>query len=253
VSARFQGKTIFITGASSGLGAEMARQFAREGARVGIVARRKVELDCLAGEIAAEGHIKPWVGVCDMVDRPSIRACYAEFEKALGVPDLVIANAGIGFPMKAESYDTERAEMMYRVNVLGALETLVLPIPGMLRRGSGQLVGISSIAGFQPFPASHTYGATKASLLFHLKGLRAELGARGIQVTALCPGFIRTPMTGQNRYPMPFILDLQPAVARMLDAIARGKGVYIFPRRLYALVCILRLAPDWLVRRVAGM
>lgn len=231
----------------------MARQMAADGARLGLFARRLDRLEAVASEIAATGRERPLLAVCDVSDREGTLRAMGEMIARLGVPDIMVANAGVGFPMKAKRFDASRAEEMYKTNVIGTLSCAEAVLPGMIQRGSGHIVGLSSLAAFRSWPRSHTYCATKAAIASHLEGLRMELRPLGIAVTTIFPGFVRTEMTGQNEFPMPMLMELRPAVSRMVRAIARRQATLIFPRRLYWLIRFTRLVPEWILARVVGV
>ena len=238
-----------ITGASSGLGAEMARQLAAQGWAVGLIARRKDRLSALANEVAPA---RSAVAVCDVTDREALTAAIQEIESALGPTDVLYANAGLGAGDLVTIEDTDDFEQMFRVNVFGAYYAVKAVLPGMLKRGRGHIVGISSLAALQGVPGGAGYSATKAALSNWLEAIRLELRPRGIHVTTIQPGFVRSEMTDQNDTKMPFFLETGPAVRRMLRAVAKRKKTYDFPRRASWLLRSVRHLPDWLVVKIAG-
>jgi short-subunit dehydrogenase len=248
----FKQKIVYVTGASSGLGAEFARQLVSAGARLALFARRQTELDALVRECerlsGAEGG-SATAFVLDVTDRAAVQAAFAKAEAALGPADVLIANAGVGYPVRVTKFDAGRAADIYRVNVFGALNAIECVLPAMLRRRSGHIVGISSIAAYKSFPESHVYCASKAALSAQLEGLRLELMPHGVDVTTICPGFIKTAMTERNTIPMPFITTEVIAVRRMLGAIARRARVYVFPKRMFLLMLLLRLVPGRVIAR----
>lgn len=238
-----------ITGASSGLGAEMARQLATKGWSVGLIARREDRLIALADEIAPA---RSAISACDVTDREALTSAIAEIERALGPTDVLVANAGLAAGDAVAVEDPEDFERMFRVNVFGAYYAVKAVLPGMLARGRGQLVGISSLAALRGVPSGGGYSATKAALSNWLEAIRLELRPRGIRVTTIQPGFVRSEMTDQNDTKMPFFLETAPAVRRILKAIAKRKATYDFPKRASWLLRLVRLLPDGLVRKIAG-
>jgi short-subunit dehydrogenase len=245
----------FVTGASSGIGSELARALARSGTRVALVARRKELLDALAKEIVASGGTAIAIP-CDVRERMPLHAAVAEAVRSLGPIDLLIANAGVGISIPAEAFDAALFEDTIRTNLLGAVYSVEAVLPSMLERRSGHIVGISSLAAYRGFPLTYAYCASKAALNSFLEGLRAEISDRGVRVTTVCPGFIRTPMTAKNHGAMPFLLEADDAAGRILRAIRRGRRVYNFPWQMAALMALVRLLPGRLLdagARSAGM
>ena len=231
-----------ITGASSGIGLELARQLARDGTKVGLVARRGELLQGIAKELCDAGGVAiPIVG--DVRDRNATRAAAGHTEKELGPIDLLIANAGVGHSFRAESFDAEIFEDTIRTNLLGAVYAVEAVLPSMLRRHKGHIVGVSSLAAYRGFPQTHPYCASKAALNSFLEGLRAEIGPRGVCVTTVCPGFVRTPMTAQNKGTMPFLLEPAAAAHRILRAARARRRVVNFPLPMAALVRLVHWMP----------
>ncbi len=245
---RFTNQVVIITGASSGIGRAMALQLARAGAKVGLVARRADKIAALQAEIEAAGG-KASCQTADVVDREALRSAVKALEEALGPCDVMIANAGVADVVRAHKLDAARAEAIYRTNVFGVLNAFEAVIPGMVQRQRGRLVGISSLAAYRSFPETHAYCASKAAVNSQLEGLRLELRSRGIGVTTICPGFIKSEITAKNQMPMPFLMETDRGAERILGAIARGAAVFNFPRRLYWLIKLSRLVPEAIVAR----
>jgi short-subunit dehydrogenase len=242
------GKVALITGASSGIGQALARQLAREGTTVGLLARRRDLLEELAVEIRDHGgNALPLIA--DVRDRHAVHAAAAQAERDLGPIDLLIANAGVGHSIPAASFDATLFDDTIATNLMGAAYAIEAVLPSMLRRGAGRVVGISSLAAYRGFPQTHAYCASKAALNTFLEGLRAEIAPRGIAVTTVCPGFVRTAMTAKNKHPMPFLLEPEAAAQRILKAVRAGRRVYNFPLPVAALVKLLRWVPAALVDR----
>ena len=223
----------------------MARTLARRGARVGLIARRGPALEELAAEIRGEGGVAA-VAVADVADSLRMREAVAQLAEAIGPIDLMVANAGIGVPTTLEPVNIEVVEETIRVNVLGVIYAIDAVLPAMLARGSGQIVGISSLAAYKGMPGESAYCASKAAVNSYLEALRVQVRGRGIAVSTICPGFIRTPMTSTMTF-MPFALSADEAAARIVAALARRVKVYNFPWQTASMMWFARLLPDWLL------
>lgn len=217
-----------ITGASSGIGRELALEIARRGSDVALLARRREALEETAASVEGLGR-KAVALPCDVRDRAAVLAAIAEAASRLGPIDLLVANAGIGVPLSASRWDGSRVAETFEVNVLGAAHAFEAVLPGMLERGRGHLVGVSSLAAWRGVPGHGPYGASKAAMNVMLESLRAELAPRGVAVTTICPGFVRTPMTARNKFRMPFLMEPEEAARRIARAIAARRRVYAFP------------------------
>jgi short-subunit dehydrogenase len=245
------GKVALVTGASSGIGWELARQLARAGAKVAAVARREGPLRELAAQIAAAGGTAEPV-VADVGDRAQVEAAFAAARARLGPIDLVIANAGVGRPTLRDPVNMGDVEDTFRINLMGVVYTLSAALPDMLARKSGHLVAVSSLAGYRGLPSESAYCASKAAVNTYMDGLRIHLRGTGVQVTTLCPGFVTTPMTATNKFHMPQLMTAEYAAGKMIRAIAAGKKVYNFPWRLHMMVKLSRWLPDRVINWVMG-
>ena len=239
-----------VTGASSGLGAEMARQLGRSGWKVGLTARREAELEAVARSIREAGGIA-FVAPADLADPGALRTAITAVVEALGPVDLLIANAGVGVSMLGRDFSAEAFDRMIGVNLSGVGHAIEAVLPGMLRKGAGQIVGISSLAGYRGLPGSSGYSATKAGLSTLLEGLRADLARSGIAVTTVHPGFVRTPMTAGSSKLMPLAMDVGPAARIILRGVASRRSRVDFPWRMAAFLRLVRLMPDRLYDRLA--
>lgn len=238
-----------ITGASSGIGWELAKELARQGTRVGLLARRREQLAALADEITRAGGTAAHAA-CDIVDREAVLRSIQELEATLGPTDLLVANAGVGAPTRLEpTMNTADLEKMYRVNVFGVIYAIEAVLPGMLARGRGHLAAVSSMAAYKGLPGESGYSSTKAAVNNLMEGFRIQLRPRGIHVTTVCPGFIRTPMTANNKFDMPFLLEADDAARRIVRALEAKTKVFNFPRRMGLMMWVTQLLPDWAVRR----
>lgn len=231
-----------ITGGSSGIGAALTKALVARGAKVAICGRRAEALEQTRAELG-ESVI---VFKADMEDPAQAEGVVKDAHAALGHLDLVIANAGGAIPKKATKLRPEHIRSTLTVNVLGACTTLTAAIPFMMERGSGHLVGISSLAGSRGLPTSAAYSASKAALSTFLESLRVDLLGTGIRVTDIRPGFIRTPSSEKNKFKMPFLLEADDAAERILKAIEHNRSVYAFPWQTALAVRTLSAMPNWL-------
>jgi len=239
----FAGKVVCITGASSGLGRAMAREFARQGAKVGAIARREERLRQLCEEVRAAGGTGEYA-VADAADRPAVHAALKTLASRLGPCDILVANAGVGASNTATDLNVPAAEQVTRTNLLGPMYAFEAVLPDMLQRGGGHLVGISSVAAFKGLPTAAAYSASKAGLNAYLESIRISLRRKRIAVTTICPGFVKTEMTAKNPK-MLWVLEAEVAARKMVRAIARRRKVYCFPRRMRVLMRIAGWLPDW--------
>lgn len=240
-------RRVFITGASSGLGAALARHYGIAGAQLGLTGRRREKLDAVCAELPAQ----TLACVADVADAHAMRSAAAEFVDRFGLPDIVIGNAGVSsgnlteFPEDADSF----ARMLH-TNVLGLCHTFQPFVAPMRERGSGTLVGIGSVAGVRGLPGAGAYSASKAAARVYLESLRVELHGTGVKVVTLAPGYIATPMTAVNPYPMPFILSVDDAAARIAHVIARGRRHAVVPWQMGVAARVLDWLPDALYERL---
>ena len=243
---------VVITGASSGIGAAVAVELARlRQARIGLLARRVEKLEEVAAQVRAAGGDALAVG-CDVVDPAAVQAAVDQVAAAFGPVDIAVANAGIGEPIPVRKFTGERFARTMRINVEGAANLFGAVLPSMLDRGTGQLVGVSSIARWRGLPKSASYSASKAALTTMLESMRLELRPKGIAVTAVHPGFVTTPMTAKNAFKMPFLLDVEQAARITTRGILRRKRDVNYPWPMVTIVKLARLMPDWLYDRVLG-
>jgi short-subunit dehydrogenase len=245
----FANQVAVVTGASSGIGWALAKCLASEGCKVGLVARRRHRLEQLAEEIRQAGG-KAATATADVGDRTQAVAAIKDLAARLGPVDLLIANAGVGAPTTVEPFNVADIETQLRVNTLGVVYAIEAVLPDMLRRGRGHLAAVSSLGGYTGLPGESGYCASKAAVNIFLDGLRIQLRDRGIAVTTICPGFVKTPMTAVNNFHMPFVLEADEAARRIVRALRRGRKVFNFPWQVSWLMTLTRWAPDWLMARV---
>ena len=232
-----------ISGASSGLGLALAKHYLKQGAVVGIMARRAHLLQALLEQFPDQIHCYP----LDVRDTAAMQAAAQDFIARAGVPDLVIANAGVSVGTLTEYADDITVfENVMEINVLGMVKTFQPFVAAMRTAGHGKLVGIASIAGFRGLPGAGAYSASKAAVISYLESLRVELRGSGVRVITICPGYVETPMTAVNPYPMPFILSPDEAARRIARAIASGKSFAVIPWQMGLVGRVIKLLPNWL-------
>lgn len=239
-----------ITGASSGIGRGLALELAQRGAIVGLVARRAEVVDEVAREIQARGS-KALALPADVQSESSMRAAADKLRGEFGAIDILIANAGIGPTRDAAKIDAAEVAGVINVNVIGASNSVAAVVPEMVARGSGQLVAISSLAAYRGLPRSAAYCASKAALSAFFESLRLDLAPRGIAVTIIHPGFIKTPLTAGREAQMPFLLELDDAVKKIARAIEKRRKRYSFPWQLATIVRAGMIMPIWMYDQVS--
>jgi short-subunit dehydrogenase len=241
-------RTALVTGASSGIGAALARRLATEGITVALTARREDALRTLAAEIEAAGGTAS-VHAVDVSDPEATVAAVQAADDALGGLDLVIANAGVGSARWSGKLTWADCADVLAVNVAGATATLCAVLPRMVERRRGHLVGVSSIAGVRGLPKFAAYSASKAYLSTFLEALRADLRGTGVRVTDVRPGYVRTAMTTDNTG-MPFLISAEDAAERIWKAIRGGRSVSTFPLPMAGGARIMAALPNPLFDRL---
>lgn len=235
--------TVFLTGASTGIGAAFARHYARRGAQLGLVARRADLLEALAGEL----NPKPAIYVADVADSAAMSRAATDFMSRYGTPDIVIANAGISVgTLTGQDDDLAVFRKVFETNVLGMVHTFHPFVEPLKAAGAGTLVGIASVAGFRGIPGGGAYSASKSACITYCESLRVELKTSGVAVVTICPGYIKTPMTAVNKFKMPFLIGVEDAVERFSRAIDAKTSFTVIPWTMGIAARILRLLPNWL-------
>lgn len=240
---------VLVTGASSGLGAALAAACARTGWRVALVGRRAEALQDTAAVCGASARVI----VCDLGDRMAWRAAAQSLLADWGCPQVVIANAGISHGVDLrDAADRDVAATIMETNWRGALETLAPFIAPMVERGSGRLVGITSVAGVRGLPGHAAYSASKAALDRSLESLRVDLRGTGVKVVTISPGYVATPMTDGNPFPMPFLISADTFARRALRAIAAGRAYATIPWPMAVASKLLHVLPRAVYDRLAA-
>jgi short-subunit dehydrogenase len=238
---------VFLTGASSGIGEALARFYAGRGDTLGLLARREDHLARLKGELGVPVETY----AADVTDLQAVKAAAAAFIAKHGLPDIVIGNAGVSHGTLTEFEDDVAVfRQIMDVNVNGVVNTFHPFIAPMKARGSGSLVGIASVAGFRGLPGASAYSASKAATISYCEALRVELRRPGVQVTTICPGYIATPMTAGNPYPMPFIIPADEFARRCARAIDAKASLAVIPWQMAIVGRIFRMVPNFLYDRM---
>ena len=241
---------IFITGASSGIGQALAAHYAAMGWRLALVARRTAELQAW---VQAQGLDAARAGVygADVAQPDSIVQAALDCIARQGLPDVVVANAGISIGMDSgERADLEVLRETFAVNNVGLAATFHPFLRLMRQRGSGTLVGIASVAAIRGMPGHGAYCASKAAVVAYCESLRGELRATGVRVVTLLPGYIATPLTARNPYPMPFLMPAERFAGQAARAIAAGVSYRVIPWQMALVAKLLRALPNRLFDRL---
>lgn len=228
---------VVVTGASSGLGAEMARQLAAEGCRVALTGRRKDKLDKAASAARAAGAADTLALVGSVSDPATVKSQYAEIKARWGGLDWAILNAGVGDSVNAKEFSAGNYRWTYETNVFGVCEWIEAVLPDMLAARSGTIAGVSSLAGFRGMPNSGAYGSSKAALNALLESTRLDLRGTGVKVVTVCPGFVRSELTDRNDpNAMPFLLETEDGARRIIEGVRAGRRLVHFPWQLSLLM-----------------
>jgi len=245
-------KVVMITGASSGIGRGVALEIASRGAHLGLLARREDLLSEIVSEAKAR-NVKAVSVSADVRDAKAVRAAADRFRRELGPIDILIANAGIGTANHITRLTPEHAADVININVLGAVNSVAAVLPEMIESGQGRLVAISSLAAYRGLAKSAAYCASKAALSTYFESLRIDLRHTGVGVTIIHPGFIKTDLTAGRAAKMPYLMELDYGVKKIVSAIEREKKIYSFPWQLATIVRAGMLMPvamyDWIAER----
>lgn len=244
---------VLITGASSGIGAALARRYAAPDRRLTLTGRNIERLQAVADACRAEGA-EAAVEAVDVTDREAVAVLIAEADAARPL-DLVVANAGISAGTGAAGDEPpEQARRIFATNLDGVLNTVEPAVPRMVARGRGQIALMASLAAFRGFPGAPAYCASKAAVRVYGEALRGHLAERGVGVSVICPGYVESPMTAVNDFPMPMLMPADKAAAVVARGLAKNRGRIAFPFPLYAAVWLLATLPtaltDPLLRRM---
>jgi short-subunit dehydrogenase len=245
------GKTILLTGASSGIGLELSRLLAQEKVNLALLARREDILDRLADELRGSGSAILPVK-CDVSRKEETRNSYLKIKSRFGQVDIAIFNSGLSYRADNDDYNVDAAREIFNVNVFGILNFIGELLPDFRPRKEGVIVGVSSLADCRGFPKSGFYSASKTAASFLLESLRVELKIDNIKVITVKPGFVKTPMTEENRYFMPFLMPAEKAARIIMNGIKKEKRVIQFPWPTVLGAKLLKVMPGFLFEMMAG-
>jgi short-subunit dehydrogenase len=239
---------VFITGASSGIGAALAREYAARGAVLGLLGRRTAALEALAASLPRAGGAPHHIYQADVRDHARLAECARDFLARAGGVDVVIASSGVSTgTLTSDPGDLPVFEAVFATNVTGVVATFA-PFIECLKAGAGprRLVAIGSVAGIRGLKGAGAYCASKAAVAAYCESLRLELKSSGIRVVTLAPGWIDTPMAQANRFPMPFLMPVERFARAALAAIDAGAGYRVLPWQMSLVAGLLRLLPNGL-------
>ncbi|MDR7333089.1 SDR family oxidoreductase [Roseateles asaccharophilus] len=244
---------VFITGASSGIGQALALRYYRDGARLALVARRTAEVERWAAEQQLDVTRFKVYGA-DVANPEAITGTGRDCIASQGLPDVVIANAGISIGMDTTQFDDlDVMRRTFATNNVGLAATFHPFVEAMNERGSGTLVGVASVAAIRGLPGHGAYSASKSAVVAYCESLRGECRPFGVKVVTLLPGYIDTPLTRGNRYSMPFLMPVDDFADQAVRAIRAQVSYRVIPWQMGVLAKILRLLPNWLYdRALAG-
>lgn len=235
---------ILITGASSGVGAALARLYAAPGCTLLLGGRDPTRLDAVAADCRVRGATVE-TAVVDVTDRSATAAWIERVERAAPL-DLVVANAGISAGTGDGGENATQVRAIFATNLDGVLNTVLPALAAMQRRGGGQIALMSSLAAFRGFPGAPAYCASKAAVRIWGEALRGEVAARGVRLSVICPGYVESPMTAANDFPMPFLMSAERAARIIRRGLRRNRARIAFPWPTYAAAWLVGLLPPGL-------
>lgn len=238
----FKNSCVWLTGASSGIGEALVHELCKRGARVAITARRADVLDALQRSIAAKGgDVTCFSG--DVRNLDEMKAIVAGIQQRLGPIDLAIPNAGTHVFTVPEQFNSREYLDLMELNFGGMLHCIEAVLPGMLQRGKGAIAPVASLAGYRGLPRAAAYGASKSAMIHFLESIRFHLVSKGITISIVNPGFVKTPLTDKNDFKMPFLVDADRSAKIICDGIERGKREIAFPFPFNIVLKIARMLP----------
>ncbi len=232
---------ILLTGASSGIGYQLAKDLCNEGAQLALLSRRADLLESLTGELNKKTKINYYK--CDVTIKSEVQETISKIKNDFSKIDIAILNSGVGFRSSVLDYNSEAAEKTFNTNVLGAVYCIEQILPEFISEKRGVIVGVSSLGDGKGFPKSGFYSASKAALTILLESLRVELKNYNVKVITVKPGFVKTPMTDKNEFEMPFLMDVQKGSRIIIDGLKKDKRIIEFPWQTTIGAKILRMMP----------
>jgi len=233
---------IWITGGSSGLGKELALQFSRLGHEVCVSARNNEALEELAAScVDTAGSIYPFP--LDVTDIDEVARCFDDICSTAGVPDICVLNAGTHTANSAAQFDAQIFRRLMDINYMGVVNCLQSVVPAFIERRGGHIAVVSSVAGYQGLPNASAYGASKAALINMCEALQPELAVSDVKLQLINPGFVRTPLTDLNEFPMPFLMEVEDAAACIVRGLNGNSFEISFPKRFTWILKFLKILP----------
>ena len=234
-------RVVWITGASTGIGAEIAKQLAEQDVIVATSARK---VDVLNAAAKLNSNLKPYP--LDVTDAAAVATTFAQIENDLGAVDLIIAGAGTYAPLHLDQFKAEAFQSTYQVNYLGVINVLAAILPTFRAKKSGHIAWIASVAGYIGLPQAASYGPTKAALINLAECLQPDLAVEGITTSIINPGFVKTPLTAQNDFDMPFLMEVEDAARLTIAGLAKKKFEIAYPWKFVWILKALQLLPyNW--------
>ncbi|MGD1007644.1 MAG: SDR family NAD(P)-dependent oxidoreductase [Ignavibacteriaceae bacterium] len=244
-------KNIVLTGASSGIGFELAKKFATEKCNLALLNRRVNVIEKLALELS--NYDSKIIAVkCDVTNKDEVIHAFAEVKRSFGNIDIAVLNSGVSSLITAEGFNSNAVKYMFDVNVIGMIYCVETLLPDFIKNRSGMIVGVSSLADGRGFPKSGVYCASKAAVSIFLESIRAELKNYNVKVLTVKPGFVRTPMTAKNNFAMPFLMDADRAASIILSGIKKEKRIIQFPFPTAIGAKLLKLLPNPIFEIIAS-
>jgi short-subunit dehydrogenase len=237
----FKNSVILITGASSGIGYQLAKDFANEGAQLALLSRRTDLLEQLTEELKNKTKIKYYK--CDVTIKNDVELAIAKVKSDFLKIDAAILNSGVGFRSSVLEYNSGSAEKTFNTNVLGSVYCIEQLLPDFISEKRGLIVGISSLGDGKGFPKSGFYSASKAAFTIILESLRIELKKYNVKVVTVKPGFIKTPMTDKNEFKMPYLMSVEESSKIIIEGLKKEKRIIEFPWQTTLGAKVLRMMP----------
>ncbi|MDY0083290.1 MAG: SDR family NAD(P)-dependent oxidoreductase [Ignavibacteriaceae bacterium] len=246
----FKNSVVLLTGASSGIGYQLAKDLSSEGARLALIARRTDILKSLVNQIGGASEIKYYK--CDVTLKDEVQKTIASIKEDFGKIDIAILNSGVSYRSGVLDFDSSKAEITYNTNVLGPIYFIEELLPDFIKNKNGYIVGVSSLADGKGFPKSGFYASSKAAFTIFLESLRIELKKYNVKVITVKPGFVRTAMTDKNEFEMPFLMNVEKAVRIIIKGLKKDKRIIEFPWQTAIGAKILKIIPTKLFELLAS-
>ena len=244
-------KNVVLTGGSSGIGMELVKKIANEKCNLAILSRRIEVIQSLASELSYSGSNVLAIK-CDITRKDEVADALEEVKRKFGSIDIAILNSGVGNVLPAVDFNSSTAKNILDVNVLGIFYCFEALLPDFIKNKNGMIVGVSSLADSRGFAKSGVYCASKAAVSIFLESMRVELKNFNIKVITVKPGFVKTPMTAQNNFVMPFLMSADKAAKIIISGIKKEKHIIQFPFPTVLSIKLLKLLPDLIFDIIAG-